>query len=302
MSSNIVLNRSNILNSGNNKLLYEFPGKITFEEGDQLAISHMNIYYSWYNISSRYNNNYFQYKWWDANGDLTSIHGITIPDGFYSANTLYEYFQKVMVQNNHYLLTDPSIGGDYVYFIEILTNITYYSIEIRLSSLCEEYVTNNNLLYPANAGWIAPPNTLDGNGEVVTHYATPQIIIPSNNNFGELVGFNANAIYQDTDVQGQYSFLNDFAANMNPSSSFIITCSLIDNTLGSPNNILYAFTIPNNVSFGDLITSNTDVIYSKIKPGSYSNLRLEIQDEQFRPLQIIDPTMLIVLSILKNSK
>jgi hypothetical protein len=287
MSSNIVLNKSHITNKGNNKLTYRFPRDKRFEKNDQLAISHLNIYYSWFNISKKYNNNFFQYKWWNAAGELGEVIDVVIEDGFYSTQTLYEYIQRAFVANKHYLITDT---GDYVYFIELLDNITYYSVEWRLSSLSAQYVTDYNLQYPASTVWKAPPNL----------YETPQIIIPSTNAFGELIGFERDRIIEQpsSSESGQYSFLNDFAPNMNPSSSFIVTCNLIDNDLGSPNNIIYSFTIPNKVEFGDLITSNTDVIYSKIKEGTYRELKLSIYDQDFNELTIIDPNLLIVISIL----
>jgi hypothetical protein len=299
MSENVVLNRSNITSKDNNKLTYNFPSVVKFEEGDQLAISHMNVYYSWYNVSQKYNNNKFNYIWWDSTGALTNNVQIIIPDGFYSVATMFEFIQSQMVKQLHYLTTDPSIGGDYVYFIELLTNITYYGIEFRLSSLSEQYVNDNGLLYPAGSNWIAPPDTVVG-GVTTANYETPQIVIPSNNTFGELLGFDPQTIFVDTAVFGQFSVLNDNPPNMNPSSSFIVTCNLIDNSLGIPNDILYSFTIPNNVNFGDLITSNTDVIYSKVKPGSYSQMKLSIMDQDFNNLRILDPNVLIVLSVVRK--
>jgi hypothetical protein len=301
MSENIVLNSSNIVNknNGNNKLSYSFPRDIKFGKKDQLAISHMNIYYSWFNVSSKYSNNFFQYKWWDntdlggTGGRLTTVVDVIIPDGFYSVNTMFEFIQSVMVSNNHYLLTG---GGDYVYFVELLTNVTYYSIEWRLSSLNAKYIVDQNLQYPANAGWKAPAISDD-------FFETAQIIIPSNSNFGTLIGYTGQTITKDTygiTAAGQYSFLNDMPPDMNPSSSFIITCNLISNDLGIPNNILYSFTIPPNISFGDLITSNTDIIYSKIREGSYKTVQLAIYDQNYNLLNIIDPNMLIVLSIVRE--
>ena len=295
MSSNIVLNKLNITNSGNNSLVYKFPNTVKFEEGDQVAISHLNLYYSWFNITKKYNNNMFQYKWWDVDGNLTDVRTVLIPDGFYSVSTLYEYVQKTLVDNKHYLVTDT---GDFVYFIEFLTNSTYYAVEIRLSSLSEQYIIDQNLQYPSNAGWVAPKNTLDGSTTII-HYATPHVIIPSNNSFGALLGFKAQTIYETTDISDQFSFLNDSATNMNPSSSFIVTCSLVDNPLGIPNNIIYSFAL-NSVAFGDMINTSTDVLYSKIKAGSYNEFRINIQDQDFNQLQILDPNLLIVLSIIKH--
>ena len=86
---------------------------------------------------------------------------------------------------------------------------------------------------------------------------------------------------------------------MMPSSSYIITCNLVQNTFAIPNNILFSFTIPNGVEFGGLISSDTDIIPSKVRPGQYSHIELQIYDQDFKPLQIIDDNMLITLSIKK---
>ena len=51
--SNIVLNKSNISNNNNNsKLLYQFPSDVTFNETNEVVISHMSLYYSWFNITA----------------------------------------------------------------------------------------------------------------------------------------------------------------------------------------------------------------------------------------------------------
>lgn len=300
MSENIVFNSTNLTNknSGNNKLSYDFPRVMKFGKKDKLAISHMNIYYSWFNISAKNNNNSFKYLWWGPDelslgGELSVIVDVVIPDGFYSVNTLFEFIQSVMYKNNHYLKT---AGGDFVYFIELLTNVTYYSIEWRLSSLNSKYIIDNELEYPAGSDWKAPAVSDD-------FYEAPKIIIPSTNKFGELIGYNHQTIEKDTygiTKAEQYSFLNNFTPNMNPSSSFIITCNLISNELGTPNNILHSFTIPPNTGFGDLISPDTDIIYSKIREGSYKTVQLEIRDQNYSLLEIIDGNMLIVLSIVRD--
>jgi hypothetical protein len=299
MSRNIVLNRKNIISSNNNKLRYNFPRDVKFEEGDTLAISHFNIYFSFFNITAAYNNNKFSYVWWDTNGELTQTFNITIKDGYYSTASLYEYIQAVFVENGHYLIVKET--GNYMYFIELVSNETYYGLEFRISSLAAMYNFNDGhglvdittkVFAPDPAVWAIPATR-----------ATPQVIIPSNNNFNELIGFSPQTMFQDVTGEASndtYSFLSDKTPNMEPSSSFIITCNLVDNDLGIPNNILYAFTIPNGVTFGELITSNTDIIYSKIKPGTHSHIDLAIYDQDFRELNVRDPNILIVLSILKN--
>ena len=296
MSSNIILNKNNIVNKGNNKLVYNFPSDVVFNEGDTVAISHLNIYFSWFNITAKNNNNFFQYKWWDMHGNLTVVVDVTIPDGFYSINDLYEYIQSVMVSHGHYLETND--GASYIYFIEFITNATYYSSEIRLSSLSTtmNFGGGNNpytdyCKIPTT--WVVP-----------SKYETPEVIIPSTNRFGEMLGYNPQTIQQDLTSQpstnDKYSFLNDFSPNMLFASSYIITCSLVDNDLGIPNNVLYSFTIPPNVGFGDLISTATDLIWTKVKPGRYQQVILQVYDQNFVPLDILDPNVLFVLSITRK--
>ena len=295
MSSNIALNKLNVTNTGNNRLRYDFPTPMTFTKDATLAITNFNLYYSWYNISSVYQNNKFSYLWWDTNGNLTNTVTVTISDGFYSINSLFEYIQNFMVQQGHFLILKSS--GDYVYFIELKTNATYYSTELVLSTLSEQMDFGNGMkavseycFLPDASSWKIP----------VT-FETPHFIVQSNcPKFGELIGFLPQTISVDASADTknkQYSFLNDRVANMEPSSSFLITSNLVDNPYGIPNNVLHAFTIPSGVGFGDRISMYNDAVYSKIKAGTYSYIELVIYDQDFNELAIKDPNMQIVLSI-----
>lgn len=301
MSSNIILNKNHIvnLNQGNNRLRYDFPRDIEFKEGDTLALSNLHIYLSWFNISAKYNNNRIQYKWFNnTDGTPDELYEIVIPDGFYSISTLNEYFISVMTQRGHYLETLD--GKNYIYFIELTTNSTYYSTSFRLSSLSDQYdFGDGNGLQPVTNVCKQPTTWVLPSGQ----FFAPELLIASNNNLGELLGYKPQTIRQDTSTDTTnktYSFLSDFAPNMMPSSSYIITCNLVDNEMGIPNNILYSFTVPNNTGFGDLISPHNDLVYSKIKPGIYRHIELQIYDQEFRPLIIQDPNMLINLSILKK--
>jgi hypothetical protein len=298
MSSNIIFNKKNIVGTGNNTLTYTFPrGSVAFTEEDRIGISHLNLYFSWFNISGgEYNNNKFSYTWWDASGNLTDNRQFVIPDGFYSVATLNEYFQTVMKDNGHYLETID--GQSYAYFIEFFINSTYYSSEVRLNSLSTQVdFGNGNELYTnifkPPTGW-TPPDI----------YETPQLIIPANSKFGELLGFTPQTLYQDLTVQPSsnaiYSFLNDITPNMLPASSYVITCSICENDLSYPDNIIHSFTIPPNTGFGDLISSDNEIVYSKIKQGTYQSITLKIYDTELRPLQILDPNMLITMSVIRK--
>ena len=172
MSSNIILNKNNIENygQGNNKLSYTLPRDVKFEKGDTVAISHLNIYFSWFNITAKNHNNKFFYKWWDMNGELTVLNEVIIPDGFYSVNTLQEYLFSYMVAKGHHLIT---LTGSYVYFIEILTNETYYSVSFRLSSVSPNMDLGDGM--KSIELYCQPPTTW----AIPANYETPEIIIPS---------------------------------------------------------------------------------------------------------------------------
>ena len=300
MSQNIILNKSHIVNirNGNNHLRYELPRSITFGEEDNVALSNLNIYFSWFNITAKNNNNFFQYKWFNnVNGEVEDIHDITIPDGFYSIATLNEYILSVMASRGHMLETID--GSNFIYFFELRTNSTYYSTSIKLSSLSDQYDFNDgNGLRPITdvvktpSTWTLP----------VGEFKSPEIIIPSNNNFGSLLGFSGT-ISMDTSTDStnrSETFLNTTVPNMMPSSSYILTCNLVSNEMSIPDNVFFSFTIPNNVGFGDIISPNLDLVHSKIKPGVYNHIEVHFYDQNFFPLQIKDPDMLLNLAIYKK--
>lgn len=296
MSSNVILNKKNIINNDNSELRYEFNKPHTFEKGDKVALSHLNLFYSWFNITQQLNNNRFQYVWWDSEGKLTDIITITIPDGYYSVSTLNEFLQSQMVNHNHYLTN----GSNNIYFIEFLTNSTYYSVEIRLSSLKSIEEFGDDVIKPVNATWNLPTNDSD---EAI--YQTPQINILSNNNFYKYLGFNPGSLYEDLTIQpsstSQYSFLNDFNPSIDPSFSYLITCNLIKNDLAVPNNVLTSFSTPPGVSIGDNISISTDLVYSTIQPGTYREIVIKLYDQDFNLMKIKDNNMLFVLSIIKQN-
>lgn len=300
MSQNIILNKSHIVNlgNGNNHLRYELPRSITFTEEDTVALSNLNIYFSWFNITAKNNNNFFQYKWFNnVNGDVDDIHDVTIPDGFYSLEILNEYILSVMAKRGHMLETID--GSNFIYFFELRSNSTYYSTSIKLSSLSDQYdfSDGNGLraitdLVKTPSTWVLP----------VGEFKAPEIIIPSNNNFGDLLGFTGTiSMNTSSDLTNRSeTFLNTSVPNMMPSSSYLLTCNLVSNEMSIPDNVFYSFTIPNNVGFGDIISPHTDLVHSKIKTGVYNHIELRIYDQNFIPLQIRDPDMLLNLAIFKK--
>jgi hypothetical protein len=299
MSYNIILNQNNITNlkNGNNQLTYNFPKTVTFKEGDSIALTHLNIFLSWFNVSASYNNNKFSYLFWDINGDLVPFE-VVVPDGFYNNETFFEYFQQVMIGNGHYL--ESNDGQSIMYFVAMRNNITFYADAFIFWSISPymDFGNGNELV----ADYYKPPTTWS----IPSTYETMSIIFPAYGNMNKLFGFEAGSsvhppiedILQTTSTV--HNVLSTSAPEVMPSSSYIINCSLVDNALSLNRMTLSSFTIPNQTGFGDLINADSTPVYSHICPGTYHNLKIELLDQDFQRLNIIDPNMLINLSIIKH--
>ena len=62
-----------------------------------LALDSISMSYSWYNVSSKYNNNILSY----SHDSGRTINNITLPDGNYSYDEMSLYIQRVLKANGH---------------------------------------------------------------------------------------------------------------------------------------------------------------------------------------------------------
>ena len=75
----IVLNTNNIVQDGqNNKLVFKFPNSVVFKD-KYIAVSSISMFYSWFNITSTAQNNYFSFTW--TSGATTTTWTYTIDAG-----------------------------------------------------------------------------------------------------------------------------------------------------------------------------------------------------------------------------
>jgi len=276
-------------NSNNNKLVYDFPRDVVFSTSNQIVLSHLNLYFSWFNISAKNNNNFFQYRWIDD-----SINDVLIPDGYYSISLLNNFLIEKMFENKHCLqmLSDTQ---NYMFFLEIKTNSKFYTSEVDLSSIGPS-VELNGIVSESISVFATPTNW-----DIPATFIAPALIIPSNSKFGELIGFypgqTIEEIIDPSETENKtYTITSNTAPEVEPNSSFIVTCNLVKNTYARPNNVLTSFTIANSIDFGDIISFESEM-WSDIAPGHYSQLEINIFDQNMKPLQILDSTMLLVLSI-----
>lgn len=273
----IILNATNIdnLNSGNNRLTYSFQGGGVRFENNEIALMSLQMYYSWFNInSSLYNNNVISYTWTDG-----TVVNITIPNGFYNVSELNAYLESVMVTNKHYLVSST---GDFVYYLQLETNATYYAVQFNSYAVPSALPTGWSL--PAGATWTLPVSA-----------RTPQLTILANG-FRDLIGFN-DGTYPSPVQSTTYSKLSDYTPQIQPISSVQITCSLMANPYASSSKTIYAFGIPETEFGGQVLITPPEFAFHKIVDGTYNEFTVTILDQDGVPVQLNDPQMCILLVI-----
>lgn len=289
----IVMNQSNIVPDGlNNKLVYKFPNSAVLKD-KFIAVSSVSMYYSWFNITSKYANNYFTYTW------ASTVYTINIPNGLYEISDLNNFIQFTCIQNGTYW----SDSGISYYPFEITVNPTRYAIQLNTYLIPSSSPTITTI--PPSVGW--PP--------------TPQnSIVSFPSNFYSLVGYtpingvifssnvNLNNTYvppsPSTDANyyvakdglGTLSYLSNSYPNIQPNSSLLMSISNINNPYSQPSSIIYS--IAPSVAIGELIVDRPpNFMWNKMIDGTYNELRLSLLGTDLQPIEILDPAMTILLAI-----
>lgn len=291
MPRTIILNQNNIIaNTGNSVFEYAFPlGGIAFKD-ELIAIQQISLYQSVFNITATNNNNKFAYQWVD--GTITQI---TIPDGYYELEDIMAYFRDVMTSNTHYLIS----GTSYIYLLEIVVNASKYADQINSFQISETIATDNTWTLPDGATWELPINPI-----------CPIFIVQSNA-FQQIIGYNAgnfpsgviSGVPPDQIQTPQYdstqSFLSSTAPQIVPQPSYLCLCSLVNNRLSIPSQLIYSLT-PSSSAFGTIYSIQiADLAFNKIEDGNYVNFRFTFVDQLGKTIIFQDPNMLILL-IIKN--
>jgi hypothetical protein len=293
MVATIVLGEANVINDGaNNKLVYNFPNSVSFPN-HEIAIQSIYMYYSWVNInSSTLNNNFFYIYWPTApytTGSLPTATAVKveIPPGLYEIATLNQYLQWWSIKYGYYLINS---AGENVYYWELIINPALYGVQINL------YPVPTSL----PSGWTAPTaNTVLGTAAFAGFPATaitPQIYMPTNNNFYSIVGFNAGSILPAVASTTNYSIVSPNSPQVQPNPVVFLTLSNIENNLANPSSILGV--VSPQVGFGELIQEvPPQFAWNKLLPGTYNTLRLSFVGTDKSQIQILDPQMTITLVI-----
>ena len=276
----IILNSTNIVeNTNNSRLTYRFPsGGIQLTKNNEICLTTLNIFYSWYNFNSTlYNNTVFTYTWIDA-----TVNTVTVPNSNLNIVDLNAYFRSVMVANNHYM----EDGADQVFFLELALNTSKYAVQFNAFTVpTTAQATTLGWTLPSGATWTLPVTAV-----------TPQINILSTNNFKSVIGFNAGT-YPTSPSATNFSKISDISPQVSPITSIIVTCSLIENDIANPNELIYCFPVP-DVPFASLITpAINEFSWIQAKVGYFSTITVEFRDQNFNNIEVNDPQIVVLLGV-----
>ena len=285
MSLNLILNNTNIINTNNTVFRYQFVnGGFTIPPDSEICISTLSIPYAWFNITAANNNNTFNIISW-----LGVTYNVVLPNGFYQISDLQNYIQTFCLNNGLYLINS---AGDPVFFLFILTNVTYYANQIL--TYIVPTAAQFQPLVDGNAyfGWSTPPNFV---GFPVTNLSPALQVIQ--NNFISYSGFNVG-IYGNSNVD--QSFLSTNTPNTTQINSLVMSVNIVSNECAIPTNIID--NIPITSTFGSNIVYEPKFEkWIKIQAGKYNDLVINILDQNFNPIVSNDGNTSISL-LLKIKK
>lgn len=286
-SHTLILNSKNVIGANNNIFNYNFLNGFKILDNAEISISSIQIPYSWYNISVFYQNKTFSIIFPRGAG-LTTTLDITLPDGFYTVDDINSYIRQVCIDNKFYLI---NTSGNYVYYIDLSYNISAYKIELI------------TFLVPVvlPSGWVDPGwgGGTAGSGLPTVTRCT-QLVILSTNYFNKIIGFLPGTYPITTPVPpNSFSKTSDFTPLGSNVNSIVVRCSLVNNPVTMPYDIIDSFAI-SNTSFGSTI--NYEPSFQKwvsLAPGIFQNLQITLQDENFNDIKMLDPNSVITI-IIKN--
>ena len=282
----IVINSSNHVEGTRNKFIYTFPSQLKLTENHRVGVSGVSMYNSTFNIESKRGNNVLTLIW---NADSQTSYTFTFPDGYYSVAQMNEFLQQQMILNNLYVTNS---SGQYVYFVELVTNSSRYAVQLNTYFLpTSANATSLGYTKPSVASWNYP-----------TANKCPQLTL--NANFGSLIGFEAGTFPSGSSVSTNQEFISTKEPKLNVVDNYIMTCNMISNVDYSiPSNIL--FTIPLTVGLGRLMSiTPASVVMNHIAANHYREIVIEFFSQDFQPLELNDYelTLTLVISDEKDDK
>ena len=293
MSFTLVLNSSNVQNTSTNTTF-----KYNFIQGGfqvkdmEMCVSSITLPYSFYNVSSYYANRTFSLIFPTA--ATTTTISVTLPEGFYSVTDINSYIQQVCINYGAYLIDST---GNYVYYQQLVYNTTYYSVQLLLFSVPTTLPTGYSYASAGSSGSVYTSAI-----KLPTTAYTPQFVVASTGSIATIIGFKSGATFPSAQSILNQSILSTLTPVGSTINSLIMQCSLVNNPVTTPSDILDSMPI-SNTSFGSNITY--DPSFEKfiiLSNGTFNNFTFSFRDQNLNEIYAKDPNVSITLIIRKKKK
>ena len=285
MAFTLILNNTNVIGSQNSQFKYNFLAGNFVAKDMEICVSALAFPYSFFNVSAFYNNQSFSLIFPTA--ATTTTLSITLPAGFYEVSDINNYIQNQCIATGLYL---KNASGENEYYFDVTLNTTYYAVQIVCSPVPTSLPSGYTL---ATSGFYS---TLGG---LPTTGYTPQLVLPASGGINTIIGF-ASGTFPPVQQTGTYSKLSTVTPIGSTINSLIIRCSIINNNVTIPSDILDGF--PINTSFGSNILY--DPSFEKwipISDGTYSNFLISFVDQNLNTISANDPNIALSLLIRKKN-
>ena len=292
MSFTLVLNSSNVSNTSTNTTF-----KYNFIQGGfqvkdmEMCVSSITLPYSFYNVSSYYANRTFSLIF--PKGATTQTISVTLPEGFYTVTTINTYIQQICIDNGAYLIDST---GNYVYYQQLVYNSTYYSVQLLLYPVPITLPTGYSYATAGTSGSIYTAAI-----KLPTTAYTPQFVLASSGSIATIIGFAVGATYPSSQQSTSQSFSSTLTPVGSTVNSIIMQCSLVNNPVTVPSDILDSMPIQNS-TFGTNITYDPSFEkFITLSNGTFNNFTFSFRDQNLNEIYARDPNVSITLIIRKKN-
>ncbi len=283
MVQTVIINSSNVLsNTYNSRYRLNLAKPWQFKAGSKISLRSIQIPYSWFNISAEYQNNSFSII--IPYAATTQTINITIPDGFYTLESINNYLIYILMANGFYF---NDANGNVVVHAQFIYNISSYKVELDCFPISTTLPTGYSY-GSLSSGW--------GSLGLPTTVKTMQVVFPSSSSVGSLLGFSAQTFPLTNTSTTTQSILSNNTPNLSPVSSVIVQCNLVNNPYSLYSNTLFSFTP--NTTYGSIIDvqSQSDT-FVNITEGLIQYIEIWLTDQNYNQIKLMDPNLCIQLLI-----
>ena len=241
----------------------------------KVALTKLNLDYSFYNISSTNNNNYFSYVVDEKE------YKVEFDNGMYDVSALNAKLEATMYTNNHYLTNS---SGAIVYYLNLRENT--YTNRITL--------TASVVPGALPAGWTDAGTFITDAGGKTLQLSVPDTSVAT------LLGF-PTALYPTNPSATTYNVDSTNVPVLDVVSSLLVQCNLVSSSTSTKTSgILFAFTIPNDAQYPGI--QNIDIftpIWMDCNQGYFGTIQLDFLDQDGRPIVFSESRHIAQLQIIE---